>query len=63
MVLSMADVLTTPCLTNNLNPVARQRLKEQYRIAKRYGIKADWGIVTGNGKTWTYWFRHDTLNC
>jgi hypothetical protein len=49
MVLPVADALTTPCLTNSMNPVARQKLKERYRIAKRYGIKAAWGVVTGSG--------------
>jgi hypothetical protein len=49
MVLPIADALTTPCLTNNMNPVARQKLKEQYRKAKGYGIKAAWGVVTGSG--------------
>jgi hypothetical protein len=49
MVLPIADALTTPCLTNGMNPVAREKLKEQYRIAKRYGIKAAWGVVTGSG--------------
>lgn len=45
----IADTLTTPCLTNNMNPVARKKLKEQYRKAKAYGIKAAWGVVTGLG--------------
>ena len=49
MVLPIADALRTPCLTNSMNPVARQKLKERYRIAKRYSIKADWGVVTGSG--------------
>ena len=49
MVLPVADALTTPSLTNSMNPVARQKLKERYRIAKRYGIKAAWGVVTGSG--------------
>jgi len=39
MVLPIADALRTPCLTNSMNPVARQKLKEQYCIAKMYGIK------------------------
>ncbi len=49
MVLPVADALTTPSLTNNMNPVARQKLKEQYRTAKQYGIKMAWGVVTGSG--------------
>ena len=49
MVLPVAEALTTPSLTSHMNPVARQRLKENYRVAKRYGIKAAWGVVTGSG--------------
>jgi hypothetical protein len=30
-------------------PAAREELKEKYRVAKRYGIKAAWGVVTGSG--------------
>ncbi|MCU0680607.1 MAG: hypothetical protein MUF50_04905 [Planctomycetes bacterium] len=49
MVLPVAEALTTPCLTTTINPIARQKLKEQYRVAKHYGIKAAWGVVTGSG--------------
>lgn len=49
MVLPVADALTTPCLTSQMNPAAREKLKENYRIAKRYGIKAAWGVITGSG--------------
>ena len=49
MVLPVAEDLTTPSLTSHMNPVARQKLKEKYRVAKRYGIKAAWGVVTGSG--------------
>lgn len=49
MVLPVADALTTPCLTSHMNPVARNKLKEKYRTAKSYGIKAAWGVVTGSG--------------
>jgi len=49
MVLPVAEALTTPSLTSRMNPAARKKLKEQYRVAKRYGIKAAWGIVTGSG--------------
>ena len=48
MVLPIADGLTTPCLMNSMNPVARQKLKEQYCIAKMYGIKTAWGVITGS---------------
>ena len=49
MVLPVAEALTTPCLTRRMNPAARKQLKEKYRVAKRYGIKAAWGVVTGAG--------------
>jgi len=49
MVLPVAEGLTTPSLTSRINPAARDKLKEKYRIAKRYGIKAAWGVVTGSG--------------
>lgn len=49
MPLPIADALPTPCLTNNMNPVARKKLKEEYRKAKAYRIKAAWGVVTGSG--------------
>ena len=49
MVLPVAEALSTPCLTSKMNPAAREKLKEQYRVAKRYGIKAAWGVVTGSG--------------
>jgi hypothetical protein len=49
MVLPVAEALTTPSLTSHMNPIARQKLKENYRVAKRYGIKAAWGVVTGSG--------------
>ena len=46
MVLPVAEALTTPSLTSHMTPTARQKLKENYRVAKRYGIKAAWGVVT-----------------
>ena len=49
MVLPVAEALTTPSLTSHMTPTARQKLKENYRVAKRYGIKAAWGVVTGSG--------------
>ena len=49
MVLPVAEALTTPCLTSSMSPIARQKLKDRYRIAKNYGIKAAWGVVTGGG--------------
>jgi len=49
MVLPVADALTTPSLTSHMNPAARQKLKEKYHVAKRYSIKAAWGVVTGSG--------------
>jgi hypothetical protein len=49
MILPLAEALTTPSLTSSMNPAARQKLKEKYRVAKRYGIKAAWGVVTGSG--------------
>lgn len=49
MVLPVAEAITTPCLTNSMNPAAREKLKERYRKAKRYGIKAAWGVITGAG--------------
>jgi len=49
MVLPVAEALTTPCLMSVMNPAARKILKEKYRVAKRYGIKAAWGVVTGSG--------------
>lgn len=49
MVLPVAEALTTPCLTSKMNTSAREELKEKYRVAKRYGIKAAWGVVTGSG--------------
>jgi hypothetical protein len=49
MVLPIAEALTTPCLTSRMNPAAREKLKEKYRTAKKYGIKAAWGVVTGSG--------------
>ena len=49
MILPIAEALTTPCLTSRMNPAAREELKEKYRVAKRYGIKAAWGVVTGSG--------------
>ena len=36
MVLPVAEALTPPCLTSRMNPAARRKLKEQYRIAKRF---------------------------
>lgn len=49
MFLSVTEALTTPSLTNNMNPIARKKFKERYRIAKAYGIKSAWGVVTGAG--------------
>jgi len=49
MVLPVAEALTTPCLTGRMNPTARSKLKEQSRVAKKYGIRAVWGVVTGGG--------------
>ena len=49
MVLPVAEALTTPSLTSRMNPAARARFKEKYRVAKKYGIKAAWGVVTGSG--------------
>lgn len=45
----IAEAFTTPCLTNNMNPVARKKFKEQYRKAKNYGIKAAYGVIIGVG--------------
>jgi hypothetical protein len=49
MPLPIADALPTACLTNNMNPVARKKLKEEYRKAKVYRIQAAWAVVTGSG--------------
>jgi hypothetical protein len=49
MVLPIAEALTTPSLTSRMSPAAREQLKEKYRTAKKYGIKAAWGVVTGAG--------------
>jgi hypothetical protein len=49
MVLPVSEALTTPCLTSRMNPAARKELKEKYRVAKKYGIRAAWGAVTGSG--------------
>ncbi len=49
MVLPVAEALTTPCLTSRMDPTSREKLKEKYRVAKKYGIKAAWGAVTGSG--------------
>ncbi len=49
MVLPVSEALTTPCLTSRMNPEARKKLMEKYRSAKKYGIKAAWGTVTGAG--------------
>ena len=49
MILPVSDVLTTPSLTSKMDPKAREKLKEKYRLAKKYGIKAAWASVTGSG--------------
>ena len=49
MPLPVAEALTTPCLTQHMPAAARNRLKERYRKAKKLGIKAAWGVVTGAG--------------
>jgi hypothetical protein len=49
MVLPVSEALTTPCLTSRMSQAARKQLKEKYRVAKKYGIKAAWGAVTGAG--------------
>ena len=49
MVLPVAEALSTSCLTSRMNPLARKKLLEQYRVAKKYGIKSAWAVVTGSG--------------
>ena len=49
MVLPMAEALTTPSLTSRMSPSAREKLKDQYRRAKKYGLKAAWGVIAGAG--------------
>jgi len=42
-------VALTPCLTQNLSVERRNFLKQKYRIAKKYGIRAGFAAVTGTG--------------
>lgn len=49
MVLPVAEALTTSSLKSRMNSAAREKLKKQYRVAKKYGIKAAWAVVTGSG--------------
>jgi hypothetical protein len=48
MVFPTAEALT-PCLTQRLSPETRKMWKERYRYAKKYGIRATFGVVTGTG--------------
>lgn len=48
MVLPGAEALT-PCLTQSLSAENRKIWKERYRIAKKYGIRAGFGAVSGTG--------------
>ena len=48
MVFPTAEALT-PCLTQKLSPETRKMWKERYRYAKKYGIRATFGVVTGRG--------------
>ena len=40
-------VSITPCLTQNLSPESRKKLKEYYRTAKKYGIRGLLSVVAG----------------
>ena len=48
MEFTLAEALT-PCLTQRLSPETRKMWKERYRYAKKYGIRATFGVVTGTG--------------
>lgn len=48
MVLPVAEALTTPCLTSRMSPASREKLKEKYKVAKLYGIKAAWCVLSGS---------------
>ena len=48
MVLPTAEALT-PCLTQRLSTETRSKWKEGYRYAKKYGIRATFGAITGTG--------------
>jgi len=48
MVFPTAEALT-PCLTQRLSPETRKMWKERYLYAKKYGIRATFGVVTGTG--------------
>ena len=48
MVFPTAEALT-PCLTQRLSPETRKMWKDRYRYAKKYGIRATVGVVTGTG--------------
>lgn len=39
----------TMCLTETLSHATRENLKEYYRIAKKYGIRVGFGLVSGTG--------------
>ena len=42
-------VCITPCITYNMSPERREKLKEYYRVSKKYGIRASFAAVTGSG--------------
>jgi hypothetical protein len=44
-----AVVSITPCLTQKLSPESREKLKEYYRTAKKYGIRSLFTVVSGTG--------------
>lgn len=48
MVLPSVEALT-PCLTQSLSAKTRLKLRERYRVLKKYGIRVGFGAVTGTG--------------
>ena len=48
MVFPTAEALT-PCLTGRLSHETRETWKEGYRIAKKYGVRAGFGLISGRG--------------
>lgn len=48
MVLPVAEALT-PCIMGRCSSETRNKWKERYRYAKKYGLRAGFARVTGNG--------------
>lgn len=48
MVFPTGEALT-PCLTGRLSHETRETWKERYRIAKKYGVRAGFGVISGTG--------------